>query len=120
MSKNTSNKLFDASLVKEAIQQSFIKLNPRIMFHNPVMFTVEIGTAVMLGVCIWIMSGEKTQGSLAYNLIVFTVLLDAKVRVLPPDPAAFLTVVFVIGASGVEPWTKFAVATNKYAPSVFI
>ncbi len=75
MSKNTSNKLFEASLVKEAIQQSFIKLNPRIMFRNPVMFTVEIGTAVMLGVCIWIIAGEKTQGSLAYNLIVFAVLL---------------------------------------------
>lgn len=75
MSKNTSNKLFEASLVKEAIQQSFIKLNPRIMFRNPVMFTVEIGTAVMLGVCIWIAAGEKTQGSLAYNLVVFAVLL---------------------------------------------
>ena len=75
MAKNNTNKLFEASLVKEAIQQSFIKLNPRIMFRNPVMFTVEIGTAVMLGVCIWIIAGEKTQGSLAYNLIVFAVLL---------------------------------------------
>ena len=45
------------------------------MFKNPVMFTVEIGTAIMLGVCIWIMAGDKTQGSLAYNLIVFGVLL---------------------------------------------
>jgi potassium-transporting ATPase ATP-binding subunit len=74
MSKNKSNKLFEASLVKEALQHSFIKLNPRIMFRNPVMFTVEIGTIVMLGVCIWIFTGNKTQGSLAYNLIVFTVL----------------------------------------------
>lgn len=71
----TSNKLFEPSLVKEALAQSFIKLNPKIMFKNPVMFTVEIGTAVMLGVCIWIMTGDKTQGSLAYNLIVFGVLL---------------------------------------------
>jgi K+-transporting ATPase ATPase B chain len=38
------------------------------------MFTVEICTAVMLAVCIWIMTGEKTQGGLAYNLIVFIVL----------------------------------------------
>lgn len=70
-----SNKLFEPALVKEALKQSFIKLNPKIMFKNPVMFTVEIGTAVMLGVCIWIIAGDKTQGSLAYNLIVFTVLL---------------------------------------------
>ena len=45
------------------------------MFRNPVMFTVEIGTAVMLAVCIWIISGEKNQGSLIYNSIVFGVLL---------------------------------------------
>ncbi|MFP5039736.1 potassium-transporting ATPase subunit KdpB [Parasediminibacterium sp. JCM 36343] len=69
-----SNKLFEPALVKEALKQSFIKLNPKIMFRNPVMFTVEIGTAVMLGVCIWIITGDKTQGSLAYNLIVFGVL----------------------------------------------
>ncbi len=70
----TSNKLFESKLVKEALKQSFSKLNPRIMFRNPVMFTVEIGTAVMLGVCIWILSGEAKQGSLIYNLIVTGVL----------------------------------------------
>jgi len=75
MAKNKSNKLFEASLVNTALKQSFIKLNPRIMFRNPVMFTVEICTAVMLAVCIWIMAGEKSQGGLAYNLIVFAVLL---------------------------------------------
>ncbi len=74
MTKNKSNKLFESSLVKTALKQSFIKLNPRVMFRNPVMFTVEICTAVMLVVCIWIMAGEKMQGGLAYNLIVFTVL----------------------------------------------
>ena len=67
-------KLFEHSLVNEALKQSFIKLNPRIMFRNPVMFTVEICTAVMLAVCIWIFKGEKAQGGLAYNIIVFAVL----------------------------------------------
>ncbi|MCW3087920.1 MAG: potassium-transporting ATPase subunit [Sediminibacterium sp.] len=70
-----SNKLFEPALVKEALRQSFVKLDPRILFRNPVMFTVEIGTAVMIGVCVWIMTGEKSQGSLAYNLIVAAVLL---------------------------------------------
>ena len=73
MSKK-SNKLFETTLVKEALKQSFIKLNPKILFRNPVMFTVEIGTVVMLGVCIWILTGEKNQGSLVYNLIVTGVL----------------------------------------------
>ena len=74
MSKNQANKLFEASLVKEALKQSFIKLNPRIMFRNPVMFTVEIGTLIMLAVCIWIVSGEKGQGNLLYNMIITGVL----------------------------------------------
>ena len=75
MSKqNSTNKLFEPKLVKEALKQSFIKLNPVVLFRNPVMFTVEIGTAVMLGVCLWIIAGEKNQGSLVYNLLVFAVL----------------------------------------------
>ncbi|KAA9038394.1 potassium-transporting ATPase subunit KdpB [Ginsengibacter hankyongi] len=69
-----TQRLFESSLVKEALGQSFIKLNPRIMFRNPVMFTVEICTAIMLAVCIWILTGEKTQGGLVYNIIVFAVL----------------------------------------------
>jgi potassium-transporting ATPase ATP-binding subunit len=70
--QNTS--LFQKELIQEAFKQSFVKLNPKIMFRNPVMFTVEIGTAIMLGVCVWILSGETTQGSFAYNFIVFFVL----------------------------------------------
>ena len=68
------NKLFESSLVNEALKQSFVKLNPRIMVHNPVMFTVEICTAFMLGVCIWILAGEKSQGGLAYNILIFLIL----------------------------------------------
>ncbi len=73
MTKNTS--LFQKDLMQEALKQSFVKLNPKIMFRNPVMFTVEIGTAVMFFVCLWILLGEQSQGSFAYNLIVFLVLL---------------------------------------------
>jgi K+-transporting ATPase ATPase B chain len=71
---NSSNALFTGALVKEAFKQSFVKLNPRILFRNPVMFTVEIGTAIMLGVCVWIYLGEKNQGSLLYNCIVTGIL----------------------------------------------
>ena len=76
MSPNkNSNKLFEPELVKEALKQSFVKLNPVILYRNPVMFTVEIGTAVMFFVCIWIIGGERSQGSLVYNILVFAVLL---------------------------------------------
>src|SRR6195952_5669370 len=74
MAKKQSNKLFESSLVKEALTQSFVKLDPRIMMRNPVMFTVEIGTAIMLAVCIWILAGENSQGSFTYNFVIFLVL----------------------------------------------
>ena len=66
--------MFEPALVREAIRQSFIKLNPRILFRNPVMFTVEVGTAVMLAVCLWILAGEHSQGSFVYNLLIFLIL----------------------------------------------
>lgn len=74
MSKNKSNSLFESKQVKEALVQSFVKLNPKVMFKNPVMFTVEIGTAIMFFVCIAILMGAQNQGSFAYNFIVFLIL----------------------------------------------
>lgn len=73
MTKNKT--LFQKDLAIEALTKSFIKLNPKVMFRNPVMFTVEIGTAIMLLVCIWILFGEKSQGSFSYNFTIFIVLL---------------------------------------------
>ncbi len=67
-------RLFDPVLVREALKESFVKLHPAKMFRNPVMFTVWIGTLVMTGVCVWIMLGEKNQGSLGYNLLVTSIL----------------------------------------------
>ncbi len=75
MNTNKSNSLFESKQVKEALVQSFVKLNPKIMFKNPVMFTVEIGTAIMLAVCISILFGAQDQGSFTYNFIVFLILL---------------------------------------------
>ena len=73
--KNTqSATLFQASLVREALRESFVKLNPRLMFRNPVMFTVELGTLVMLAVTIYSFSNTD-QGSFGYNLAVFLILL---------------------------------------------
>lgn len=72
--KNQNASLFQKELVDEAIKQSFVKLNPRLLFRNPVMFTVEIGTVVMLIVSLWILAGESSQGSFAYNFTVFLIL----------------------------------------------
>jgi K+-transporting ATPase ATPase B chain len=73
--KDQKTSLFQKDLVGEALKQAFVKLNPKAMFRNPVMFTVWVGTLVMMLVCLWILSGEKSQGSLSYNLVIFAVLL---------------------------------------------
>jgi K+-transporting ATPase ATPase B chain len=75
MTTNKSASLFESKQVKEALVQSFVKLNPKLMIKNPVMFTVEIGTAIMFAVCISILMGATDQGSFIYNLIVFFILL---------------------------------------------
>jgi potassium-transporting ATPase ATP-binding subunit len=72
MKQNKS--LFPREIVAEALKQSFVKLSPSAMFRNPVMFTVYIVTIVMFFVCLWIIGGEKSQGSLTYNIIIFLVL----------------------------------------------
>lgn len=72
--KNQSQTLFQRDLVNEAIKQSFVKLNPKIMFKNPVMFLVEIGTIVMFIVSMFSLTGDKTQGSFSYNFLVFIIL----------------------------------------------
>lgn len=75
MTKTKNTSLFQPQLLKEALIQSVIKLNPKIMFRNPVMFTVWIGTAVMLIVSLWTLAGANGQGSFVYNFVVFIVLL---------------------------------------------
>lgn len=76
MSKQKNSSLFAAALVRPALVEAFRKLNPAILYRNPVMFTVEIGTVIMLIMCLYtLISGDSSQGSIAYNLVVFIVLL---------------------------------------------
>jgi len=49
MAKNTKSKsksLWDAKIIKRALLDSVLKLNPRSMMKNPVMFVVEVGSVV--------------------------------------------------------------------------
>ncbi len=41
-----SRPLFDPEILRQAMRQSFVKLNPRIVAKNPVMFVVEVGAAL--------------------------------------------------------------------------
>jgi K+-transporting ATPase ATPase B chain len=74
--QNSSPSLFQRELVGTAIRESFVKLSPSILIKNPVMFTVEIGTIVMVLVTIYIATtGDTSQGSLDYNIAITAILL---------------------------------------------
>lgn len=76
MKKQINNTLFDKQLLKTSFVESFRKLDPRKMIKNPIMFTVEAVTSVMLLLLVYIaVSGDNSQGSFWYNLVVFAVLL---------------------------------------------
>ena len=73
MKNNKSASLFQKEQVMESLKQSFVKLNPRMMIKNPIMFTVEIVTAIMLAVTI-LSLGTTEYGTFGYNFVVFVIL----------------------------------------------
>jgi len=73
MNKNTNASLFQKTQVIESLKQSFIKLNPKIMIKNPIMFTVEVCTVIMLAVTVY-SAFNSSQGSFIYNVWVFFIL----------------------------------------------
>lgn len=76
MKNRVNNSLFNKQLVNASFVESFRKLDPRVMIKNPIMFTVEVVTFVMLLLIVWIaVTGNMSQGSLGYNIVIFLVLL---------------------------------------------
>jgi len=74
MKNNQSKSLLSRGQIKESLKQSIEKLNPLSMIKNPIMFTVEVATAVMLLVTFYSIF-DASVGSFGYNLVVFFVLL---------------------------------------------
>src|SRR3954469_25846984 len=77
-SKENSRSLFDPAIIKPAIAAAFKKLNPRDMMKNPVMFVVEVGTALVTVLYLAdLLRGTPVDSKLTLQLIVwlwFTVL----------------------------------------------
>ncbi len=72
--KEERKRMLDRSILKQAVKDSFIKLNPMIMMKNPVMFVVEIGTLVVL--LMLLLPGYFGAGNeMGFNLAVFIILL---------------------------------------------
>ncbi|MFH0735199.1 MAG: potassium-transporting ATPase subunit KdpB [bacterium] len=71
MKRQKNIKLFGLEIIKGAVIESFVKLNPTVMMKNPVMFSVEIGTVIMMVVTIIsAISLNSGQGNFVYNFII--------------------------------------------------
>ena len=73
MAEKKSKSLWDAKIIRRALVDALVKLDPRTMMKNPVMFVVEVGSVVTT-----LLLFRKTQ-SFAFNLQItlwlwFTVL----------------------------------------------
>ena len=76
MKRKKNLRLFEPEIIKIATRESFVKLNPKILMKNPVMFTVEIGAVIMMvNTVISVAIAKSGQGSFIYNLLITILLL---------------------------------------------
>jgi potassium-transporting ATPase ATP-binding subunit len=73
MAEHKSKSLWDAKIIRRALFDSIVKLDPRTMMKNPVMFVVEVGSVVTTLLLF------RGRGSFGFNLQItlwlwFTVL----------------------------------------------
>jgi len=72
----SKKKIITGDILKDAIKGAFIKLNPKYMMKNPVMFVVEIGFVITLFLTFFPNAfGDSGQNIRAYNGIVSLILL---------------------------------------------
>jgi len=75
MSRHEKKSFMDKKIVLNAIKDSFIKLNPRTLIKNPVMFVVEIGFVLTLFMTFFPDAFAKQASNLRlYNAIVSGIL----------------------------------------------
>ena len=77
-STRTSFSLFDPALVRPAVRDAFVKLDPRVQWRNPVMFVVYVGSILTTVLGVQALGG-KGEASAAFIIAVavwlwFTVL----------------------------------------------
>ncbi|MEC0167326.1 potassium-transporting ATPase subunit KdpB [Paenibacillus graminis] len=74
MSTIQKKKLLTGSILRSAVKDSFIKLNPMSLIKNPVMFVVEIGTIIVL-LMILAPGYFDAKDAVGFNITVFFILL---------------------------------------------
>lgn len=69
-----NNRFISSQQINSSLKESFIKLDPRLMVRNPIMFTVLIATVVMFVVSISVLFSDSTSGTFGYNFAIFLIL----------------------------------------------
>src|SRR5271170_4828516 len=75
--RTSASTLFDPAIVMPAIGQAFVKLDPRTLMKNPVMFVLEIVTALTTVILIRDLATGSGQIAFEFQIILwlwFTVL----------------------------------------------
>ncbi|QSO50037.1 potassium-transporting ATPase subunit KdpB [Alicyclobacillus mengziensis] len=77
MSRDSAQRTMSSGIVNRAVIDSFVKLNPKLMIKNPVMFVVEVGFVITLLLTAFpnLFGGNYGPSQRVYNLIVCIVLL---------------------------------------------
>ena len=80
MSKKQNKKFITPEILRGAVKGAFVKLNPRYMMRNPVMFVVEIGCFITLLLSFFPgLFGDVDAGSLRiYDIIVCVILFSSR------------------------------------------
>lgn len=75
MSKKKNSKFITKDILKSSVVNSFIKLNPKYMIKNPVMFVVEVGFFITVLLSIFPnIFGESLEDLRLYNIVVSIIL----------------------------------------------
>lgn len=75
MSKKKNSKFITKDILKSSVINSFIKLNPKYMIKNPVMFVVEVGFFITVLLSIFPnIFGESVEDLRLYNIVVSVIL----------------------------------------------
>ncbi|WP_223067533.1 potassium-transporting ATPase subunit KdpB [Paenibacillus caui] len=71
---STRKRSLNKEIVNHAVKEAFIKLDPRIMIRNPIMFVVEVGFVITLFL-IFVPNAFGTAVSAGFNIAVALILL---------------------------------------------
>lgn len=75
MTKKSNTKFISSDIMASSVKNAFIKLDPRYMIKNPVMFVVEIGFVITLLLSAFPqLFGEQSVDLRMYNIIVAIIL----------------------------------------------